>query len=339
MSELRFDPFKGRWVNVSPHRAARPLHLVGDRDSCPFCPGNEHDTPPEVLAIRPPDGPADGPGWTLRVVPNRFPALTPAAHDVRRSMGVFAMMAGVGHHEVLIETPDHEADLDDLPAAQMARVLRVLWRLVGEHERAPETAYVLAFRNWGRAAGASVAHPHTQILALPVVPAAIAREVTNSVAYLRRTGRPLAEDMLREEIADGARRVAENDRFVVLVPFAAAFPFEMALYPRQPAARFAELTEAEVSPLGELLQDVLRRMKRVLNGPAYNIVLHTAPNPIAPATAALADPDEIEAAFHWHLEIVPRPERTDGFEWATGLYVCTLAPEEAARQLRENSPP
>jgi UDPglucose--hexose-1-phosphate uridylyltransferase len=337
MPELRFDPFRGRWVNISPDRAARPSHLGDTADGCPFCPGNERETPPEVLAVRPPDRPADGPGWSLRVVPNRYPALTPAAAGATPSPGVFEAMAAVGRHEVLIETPDHRADWDDLPPAQMARVLRVLWRLVEQHEREPETAYVLAFRNRGQAAGASVAHPHTQILAMPVVPEVIAREVRNAVAHLRRTSRPLAADMLREELADGARVVAENDRFVALVPFAAAFPFEMALYPQTPAARFAELTETDVVPLAELFQDVLGRMKRVLGDPAYNIVLHTAPGLRSPATAALADPDEIEAAFHWHFKIVPRAARVDGFEWATGLHVSTVAPEEAAQRLREGS--
>jgi len=334
MPELRFDPLKGRWVNVSPERSARPTDLEGEACACPFCPGRETETPPEVLAIRPPGSVADGPDWLVRVVPNRFPALEPAESTGHEHTGVFETMRAVGRHEVVIETADHDTDLDALPAEQMARILRVLWARLVRLEEDALTACVLVFRNWGKAAGASLAHPHSQIMALPVIPEIVAREVARSVRHLRQTGRPLGRALVTAEREHATRLVDENERFVSFVPFAATYPFEVAVYPRVPAARFAELPEVDVPLLAGLLQATLGRLKRVLNSPAYNIVLHTAPNPRASATAALADPDEIDAAYHWHFEIVPRPPRIDGFEWATGLHVNTTTPEDAARLLR-----
>jgi len=137
------------------------------------------------------------------------------------------------------------------------------------------------------------------------------------------------------ERESGVRLVSENEQFLVVTPYAAAYPFEVALYPREQSSSFRDLTEADIPRLGALLQDVIARMKQVLHAPAYNIVLHTAPNPRSPETAALADPGDIEAAYHWHLEIVPRLPRVDGFEWGTGMFVNTTPPEEAARILRE----
>lgn len=338
MPELRFDPFKGRWVNVSPSRATRPTDLGGGDAACPFCPGSEAETPPEIVAIRPPDSAADTPGWCVRVVPNRFPALEPSGEAAERVVGVCRAMDAVGRHEVVIETPDHDVDLDALDPEHMARVVRTLWARVAALEEDPAHAFVLVFRNWGARAGASLAHPHSQVLALPVVPEIVAREVTRSVAHLRRTGKPLAHEMLRHELEGRERIVEDEDGFVVLAPFAAAYPFELAIYPREPAASFRELTEAQVPALGGVLQRTLARLKLALGGPDYNIVLHTAPNRLAAETAptatARAEADAIAAAYHWHLEIVPRLPRVDGFEWATGLHVNVESPETAARRLR-----
>jgi UDPglucose--hexose-1-phosphate uridylyltransferase len=334
MTELRFDALKGRWVNVAPERAARPTDLDDRTRPCPFCPGNEAMTTPEVVAIRPQGGEANGPGWSVRVVTNLYPALEPHLDPTRRDVGVHQVMPGAGRHEVVIETPEHQSDLDRMPPDQVARFLRVLWSRLVNLEEDPAVAYVLVFRNWGRAAGASLAHPHSQILSLPVVPELVAREVTRSVAHLRRTNQRLASDLLATEQEDPVRVVLESEHFIAFVPFAAAYPGEIAVYPLEPAASFREIGEAALRELGTTLQDLLGRLKRAFDDPPYNFVLHTAPNPVATETAALADPDEIDAAYHWHLEIVPRLPRVDGFEWSTGLHVSTLTPEEAARRLR-----
>ena len=335
MSELRRDPFRNRWVNVSPSRAGRPTDLEGESSPCPFCPGNESLTPLEILAIRPPGSPTNGPGWQLRVVNNLYPALEPNRNIERSTRGVYERMEGAGHHELVIETPDHDRDLDALADDQMARVIRTHWSRLEALEEDPSCAYVLVFRNWGKGSGASLAHPHAQILAMPVVPDGISTEITRSVQYFGRTGRPLSLDMLNTEREKERRIIIENERFIALAPYASAYPFEIALYPKDLAASFKDLIEADVAPLGSLLQQILARMKRALNDPAYNIVLHTAPNPQSSATSILADPAAIEAAFHWHMEIVPRLHRVDGFEWATGMFINTVPPEDAARILRE----
>lgn len=335
MSELRKDPFRNRWVNVSPSRAGRPTDLEGEPARCPFCPGNESLTPREILAIRPPGTPANGPGWRLRVVNNLYPALDPGRNIERSTRGVYERMEGAGHHELVIETPDHDRDLDALADEQRARVVRTLRSRLDSLEEDASCAFVLVFRNWGKGSGASLAHPHAQILAMPVVPDGIATEVTQSVVYLGRTGRPLSLDMLDNEREKGHRIIIENERFIALAPFASAYPFEIAIYPKDLAASFKDLIEADIDPLGSLLQQILARMKQALKDPAYNIVLHTAPNPQSSVTATLADPAAIEAAYHWHLEIVPRLHRVNGFEWATGMFINTVPPEEAARILRE----
>jgi len=331
MPELRRDPVVGRWVIISTERAGRPrdfLRSEGGRQSspalCPFCPGQEHLTPKEVLAYRPQGGEANLPGWTVRVVPHKFPALQVEGELGREGVGFYDRMNGIGAHEVIIETPDHKAQLSDMP---LKRVEDVLWafrdRMV-DLKRDRRFRYILLFKNHGVAAGATLDHTHSQLIALPIVPTSVVSELTGCLGHYQQKERCIYCDIIRQELSDGDRVVAENPEFVTISPFASRFPFEMWILPKRHAAYFEESQKTQYELLAPILAESLRRMDRVLNRAAYNFILHTSPLH-----------EKTGEYYHWHLEIMPKLTEVAGFEWGTGFYINPVTPEEAARFLRE----
>src|SRR5947208_14970319 len=311
MPELRKDPVVGRWVIIATERARRPSDFVAEpvrprASACAFCAGHESQTPPEILAGRPPDGEPNGPGWTYRVVPNKFPALRIEGELEPSGEGLFDRMNGVGAHEVVIETPEHGASLAGLSVDAVADVLFAFRERMLDLKKDPRFAYVLVFKNHGEAAGASLEHPHSQLIATPIIPIMVSEELNGSSQYYEMKERCVWCDIVRQERRSRKKRViAEANGFVALAPFAPRFPFETWILPTRHRSAFEEAAVDELRGLAELLGDFLRRMERVLNSPPFNFMLLTAPLRDGPLEH-----------FHWHLEIIPKLTNVAGYEWA-----------------------
>lgn len=329
MSELRKDPVVGRWVIIASERGRRPTDFrpepVRTRlTSCVFCQGQEAQTPPEILAGRPPGSPPNTPGWTYRVVPNKFPALRIEGELDPSGDGPYDRMNGVGAHEVVIETPHHEATLATMDPGAVAEVLLAYRERVRDLRKDPRFEYVLIFKNHGEAAGATLEHSHSQIIATPIIPIMVAEELAGAGAYFRLKERCVWCDVIREEQRSRRRLVLEMDGFVALAPYAPRLPFETWLLPTRHSSAYETSELDDLRALAGVLRSVLRRMATALHDPPFNFILHTAP---------LRDPDL--AHFHWHLEIIPKLTRVAGFEWGSGFFINPVAPEEAAVALRE----
>ncbi|HEY8504146.1 MAG TPA: hypothetical protein VIL46_06155, partial [Gemmataceae bacterium] len=283
-SEFRQDPVTGRWVIIAPERADRPIleprSVAPPSDDlfCPFCAGFEYETPGEVLAFRQPGSPPDQPGWRVRVVPNRYPAVRPAdgvgpprspspegalpdAGEENPAAGtppfLFRSVPGCGAHEVIIESPEHETQLSRLPAAHVAEVLRAYRDRLRFHARDPGLAYGLVFKNSGAAAGASLEHLHSQLVALPFVPPAVREELDGAARYLAARGRCVFCEMLAAEREAGLRTVREWPRFAAFAPFASRFTYETWLLPRAHRPRFEDTPDEELPELADALRTVL----------------------------------------------------------------------------------
>jgi UDPglucose--hexose-1-phosphate uridylyltransferase len=331
MSELRKDPVVGRWVIVSTERGRRPSDFSPEPvrprlTTCVFCDGAEDQTPPEVLAGGPPDRPANGPGWSYRVVPNKFPALRIEGDLEPSGEGPYDRMNGVGAHEVIIETPDHQASLATLPVDAVADVLLAFRERILDLKKDGRFQYVLVFKNHGAAAGASLEHPHSQLIATPIIPIMVAEELEGGARYYDMKERCVWCDMVRQERRGRRRLITEASGFVALAPFAPRFPFETWILPARHRAAFEESGPDELRALASVLGRFLRQMNATLNDPPFNFMLHSAP---------LHEPALDH--FHWHLEIVPRLGRVAGFEWGSGFFINPVPPEDAAAALREAS--
>ncbi len=358
MPEIRIDPLSGHRTIVAGERSRRPggeprcdppEPIDAERD--PFAEGHEDRTPPELYAVRPDGGPPDSPGWTVRVVPNLYPALAPPGSDGldgRVSAGVGVMgaserggsvqsaeqpsewrqsarspgsselltsLAAVGAHEVIINGPQPVQSLAELPAEQVATAVEAWRARMRVHA---DSAYVQLIVNERREAGASLLHTHAQLYALGFVPADIARERERSGAYATRTmGHDLLEDVIAEEVRVGERIVAIDDQAVLLAPYASRLPLQLMLAPRRPRARFEEDSGGAA-----LLHDGLRRLARLLgSSPPLNMWVRTAPRGVE--------------RFCWRIEIAPRLTHLAGLELSTGLNLNIVAPEDAASLLRE----
>ncbi len=330
MPELRKDPVTGRWVIIATDRAKRPTDFVRDRVQahksgfCPFCAGNESKTPPEILAYRSDGSPKNAPGWTLRVVPNKFPALGIEGSLDRQGEGLYDKMNGIGAHEVIIETPEHELTLATLPVRRVEDVLWACLDRILDLKKDRRFKYMLIFKNHGDAAGASLEHGHSQLIALPVVPVRVREEVNGAREYYTFKERCIFCDIIRQEADNGIRVIAENSAFIVLSPYAPRFPFEMWIIPKTHQSVFEQSRKPEFEQLAPILKDMLMRLDKVLDFPAYNFIVHTSP--VSEST---------EDYYHWHLEIMPKLTKVAGFEWGTGFYINPTPPEESAKFLRE----
>jgi UDPglucose--hexose-1-phosphate uridylyltransferase len=333
MPELRKDPIVGRWVIIATERIRRPSDFPRrarpeSPAPCVLCPGREAETPPEILAYRDPAHPlADTPGWRVRVVPNKFPALRVEGDLERRGQGVYDLMNGVGAHEVIVESPDHARGLGRLPVAAVADVLRACRERILDLARDDRFRSVVVFKNHGAEAGATLVHPHSQLIATPVVPLVVADEVHGARAYHDYRERCLFCDIVRQESAERVRIVADDARVVAFAPFAARVPFETWVLPRRHGAAFELADDAELASVAAVVTTLLAKLDRALGDPPYNLVLHSAP------FGAGESP-----SYHWHLEIVPQLVGLAGFELGSGFHINPVPPEDAARLLRDTTP-
>ncbi len=331
MPEFRQDPTSGQWVSIARARAERPVELSetaagGSVEACPFCEGHERETPGEVLAIRTDGSAADGPGWRVRVVANKYPFLEPtaAAPDAMSGDALFPARLADGLHEVIIESPRHVSRITEISDGEMADVLDVYRRRLGQLRRDGRWRYGLIFKNSGAEAGASLAHLHSQTVALPQTPARVREKLSRSAAYHAKRGGTIWSDMIQRECASGERLVSQTERFVALCPFASHTAYQLLVLPKVPAAHFSALTDDALPELAALLRELIARLETLFHPLAFNWLIHTCPFDSMPAEH-----------YQWHVEVVPRVTKTAGYEWATGHAVNAVGPEEAAKRLRQ----
>jgi len=338
MSDLRHDPIQRRWVIIAAERGQRPseFKLAPEEKKggfCPFCYGNEHTTPPEIFALRQ-EGARDTSGWGVRVVPNKFPALRIEGGLNRTGVGLYDRMNGIGAHEVVIESPSHTDCFPDFAADHIDRILSVYQARLNDLNGDQRFRYLLVFKNHGSIAGASLTHPHTQIIATPITPRTVAVELQSMKDHYMFKERCLVCDIIAQELDAGVRVVSATEDFVVIAPYASRFPFELFIAPRRHAHDFLTCEGGMRQGLAATLKDTFTRLRASLNDPPYNFVFHIAPSignqPHRPGYWQTLAYD-----FHWHIEIIPRLTKMAGFEWGTGFYINPTSPEEAAKYLRE----
>ncbi|MDH4183727.1 MAG: galactose-1-phosphate uridylyltransferase [Nitrospinota bacterium] len=329
MRELRRDPVVNRWVIISSERAGRPMdafHVAPENPEayCPFCEGVESATPPELFALRPQGMAPNGPGWSLRVVPNKFPALgDPGAH-MPSTDGLYEKMDGVGRHEVIIETPGHGQALADMPLARAIDIFHTLQgRLLAMRED-PALACAQYFKNHGRESGASLSHSHSQLIAMPVVSRTLGEELSGAAAWRIRNGECVYCHILRHEKNGGGRLIAIEGNMAVLSPFASRFPYEAMIMPVEHSCRFEDSTPELIGAFTALLLKTLSTLNALFDNPPYNLVLHSAPFS-----------NGHEESYHWHMEVIPVMARAAGFEWGSGFHINSIPPEKAATRMRE----
>jgi UDPglucose--hexose-1-phosphate uridylyltransferase len=331
LPELRKDPITGRWVIIATDRGKRPSDFVKETVQmkggfCPFCYGNEDKTPPEILSYRSDGGARNTPGWKLRVVPNKFPALGIEGNLNRQGEGLFDKMNGIGAHEVIIETPDHHLTLGNISEEAVEDVFWAFRDRMLDLKKDKRFRYILIFKNHGEAAGASLEHSHSQLIALPIVPKLVREEIEGSKAHFSFKERCVYCDIIRQELTSALRVIDENQDFVIIAPYAPRFPFETWILPKNHASCFEDSQKREYQNLSKILKTMLLKIDRVLDYPAYNLVIHTSL-----LTEAIND------FYHWHIELMPKLSKIAGFEWGTGFYINPVTPEDSAKFLREAS--
>lgn len=328
MSEWRADPITGRWTVMADDLPLARRDFVVDGVTraldtpCPLCEGQELNAGREIWAAR--DGtPPDGPGWQVRVVPNRVPALRVEAGTDLLVDGQFRRRPGLGAHEVVVESPRHDVSWFTMSAGDLARVLAAWRHRLADLRRDPRLQATVAFKNHGVEAGSRLVHPHSQIVAMPLVPEALGAQAAAAARHRAASGRCLLCDVLNAERASSIRVVVDAGDAVAIAPYASRSPFALWIVPARHAARFDESTGADGDAVAGVLHDVLGRLACELESPAFNAVLHTAPAEV-PA----------DGPFHWYLEIVPRVLRLNGLDVGTGVSINPVPPEKAARVLR-----
>ena len=324
MSQLRLNPLTGRWVTISSSRAERPGELVSrqlpvesDPDrACPFCPGHEESLPPSLEEYS-----TDG-SWLVRVVPNKYPAFAGSEPMRVSNLGpVFTQANASGIHEVLVLSPDHTASWADLDDKQAGLVMAAIRDRMEDHARRSGTRYTQAIVNAGREAGASIEHPHGQLLGIPFVPGEIMEE---QHGFDRFDGSCLLCTTAEAELDVDFRVVEHDDRAVLITPYWSGAPFEMLIIPRRHSEHLTDASPKDLVAVGRILRNALRRLREAAGDVAYNLVFHTAPH-------------NHPGAFHWHVHLVPRITSVAGFEQGTGVMINIMPPELACDQLRDVS--
>ncbi len=327
MTELRQDAYTNEWVIIAADRAPRRNQFPADRPrrprakyepSCPFCAGNEQQTPAELYVL--PD--AKG-SWAIRVVPNKFGALTRGLDPERHIEGLHRTICGGGIQDVIIETPDHSQVPAFYTDEQFANVLRVYKGCFGTISSNPGIADVTIFKNYGGAAGTSLEHSHSQVIGTPIVSSHTSRRLAEAIRHYDQTGECIFCSVLHQELAEKTRVVFETEHFVVLEPYASAVPFLTHVTPRRHMASFGQIEDDEIRDLGHVLACVLQKLFQGLADPDFNYTIRTAPAVYAGATF-----------YHWYFTIIPRLATPAGFELGSGMSINTISPESAAELLR-----
>jgi UDPglucose--hexose-1-phosphate uridylyltransferase len=340
MPELRHDPVTKRWVIIATDRSRRPIDFTSERASLesltfnPFEEGNEDKTPPEIFAIRDKGTKPNTPGWNVRVVPNKFPALRIEGDLDREGLGLYDRMNGVGAHEVIIESPEFGDTMDKMSQKQLTFVLQTYRQRLNDLKNDSRFKYALIFKNHGADAGATLAHPHSQLIATPITPKAVAEELDSAKEHYYVKQRCLFCDLMKQELKEESRIVMANDKFVVYCPYASRFPFELMLIPRKHNHDFGSSDDQTLESMAATLSQTMKRLSAALDDPPYNFMLHTSPN-VHGTHHRPSYWQTLPNDWHWHLEITPRVTRMAGFEWGTDFFINPVAPENAAQFIRD----
>jgi len=328
MAEFRRDPVDGRWVIIATERRKRFVGFHTElypesKEKCPFCAGNESLTPSELFAFRETGSKKDGTGWRVRVIPNREPILRVEVELEKEGVGYYDKISGLGAHEVIIETPEHSKFYSEFSVEQLTEVYISYRERILDLKKDTRLKYVLIFKNYGRTAGAMMDHPHSQLIALPILPKQIVEELRGAKEYYDYKERCIFCDIVHQELEDRERLVFENKNFLVLSPWAPIFPFELWVVPRAHLPSFEKSKNELLGSLAEAVKTAMLKLDTVLTHPHYNLVLHTIPFK-----------DEQSPYYHWHFEIMPRLTQVAGFEYGSGFYINPVSAEEAADWLR-----
>jgi UDPglucose--hexose-1-phosphate uridylyltransferase len=328
MPELRQNFFTKEWVIIATERAKRPEELATHRppqsvpsfvESCPFCPGNENKTPPEIMRF-----PANGSDpWAVRVIPNKFAALSPEVQPTRSLQHLRRRINGFGFHEVIIDSPDHASPLALLPEAHVARILGVFKERYNALNIDHRISHVTIFKNHGTDAGASMAHPHSQLIATPVIPSQVRHRLHEALRHYDDAGECMFCHMVEREVEDQTRIVLKSELFVAMEVFASATPFATHIFPLRHMATFGEISAAEIADLARVLRTLLAKLYIGLENPDLNFTIRSGPSDYVGARH-----------FHWYVSVIPRLTRVAGFELGSGMFINTLLPESAAEFLR-----
>jgi UDPglucose--hexose-1-phosphate uridylyltransferase len=339
-NELRKDYLLNRWVVIATERSRRPTDFSKQKAEsdqngvCPLCVGNEHMTPPAVMLYLKQNGEiikgkdTDGQrpkNWLVRVIPNLYPAFAPPSNpdDTTRITESSFCANAIGHHEVLIESANHDEHPSNAQLPQLILLINAYIDRLRELSAKPYVKYVSIFRNYGREAGASLSHAHSQIIATPTVPRIPAEEVAASKKFYDQHGKCVFCDIIEKE-TKSPRLVLDNQHFVVFTPYASVHPLEFWILPKKHSPNMLDLSNAEIGAFAETLKTSLKALKDLVNDPPYNYAFHLSIN------------REAKDYYHWHLEVYPRLSIWAGFEKSTGMYINTVKPETSATELRKN---
>ncbi len=343
MSELRYNYLKDSWTVIAVERARRPhdysTHIYeeyGDIKKCPFEPGNESKTPPEIFAIREPGTAPNTPGWKVRVIPNKYPALRIEETDKKDFYFIYDKAGGFGAHEVIIDTPDHYKHIQDFSIEELNYLYTAFKERISSLYKDIRIKYVHVFKNHGKDAGKSLVHSHSQLIALSQIPKQPDTIISQSRKHYREKGRCYTCDEIKAELLDGSRLVYENEEFLVFCPYASFYPFEIKIVPKKHYHDFTQIDNKVMTLLSDATQQAVRRLHKALVNPPFNMILYTSP----PIRDNEKDPDyfyNMDKFFHWYIEILPRIAIHAGFELGTQYYINPTPPEDAAKYLREVS--
>jgi UDPglucose--hexose-1-phosphate uridylyltransferase len=329
MPELRQNFFTKEWVIIATERAKRPEDLAAHRptvvdvpryvEACPFCPGNEDKSPVEFSRY-----PADrSQPWAIRVVPNKYAALSSLVEPTRSLQHLRRTVQGFGFHEVIIEDPDHSRCMALMTDAQVARILTVFKQRYDALSLDHRINHLTIFKNHGSGAGASQQHPHCQLIATPVIPSQVRHRLHEALRHYDDAGECMYCHMVEREVEDQTRVVVQSDLFVAMEVFASPTPFATHIFPLRHMASYGEITTAEIADLGRVLRTLLAKIYVGLENPDLNFAVRSSPADYVGARH-----------FHWYVSVIPRLTRTAGFELGSGMFINSVVPEEAAEFLR-----
>ncbi len=327
MPEIRHNIISREWVIIATERAKRPEDFAQPNlrkkefppyePKCPFCPGNEHLAPPETFRI------PKGNSWQVRVVPNKFSALSAVGDLTRKADGLKRTINGVGLHEVLVECPEHNRTPALLTEEEYEKVIETYYHRYHALSSDARVAHVTLFKNHGERAGSSLDHAHSQIIGTPIIPPQVRDRMENALRFYDETGECIHCSLVNDELRDNSRIIEKTEHFVAFIPFAALTPFHMWIYPLKHNASFLDATPAELRDLARLLRRILRKIYMNLENADFNLSVRTPPREASGLKY-----------YHWYVSVIPRVTRVAGFEIGSGMFINVSLPEKSAEFMR-----